>query len=98
MQSSRTIWLIAVSALLIFGVVVVTLRAAEQADPLAAAPTHTPATPTNAAAASKGTPSALPIPPPAPAPEETATISDDPMTAPDPSQSADNSVSFPADI
>jgi len=36
-------------------------------------------------------------PPPA-APEESATIKDDPTTAPDPSQSADNNVSFPTDI
>jgi hypothetical protein len=36
---------------------------------------------------------------PAPAaPEESATISDDPTTAPDPAQSADNNVSFPNDI
>jgi hypothetical protein len=36
---------------------------------------------------------------PAPsAPEESATITDDPTTAPDPSQSADNNVSFPNDI
>ena len=32
------------------------------------------------------------------APEESATIVDDPTTAPDPSQSADNNVSFPNDI
>jgi hypothetical protein len=36
--------------------------------------------------------------PPASAPEESATIKDDPTTAPDPSQSADNNVSFPTDI
>jgi hypothetical protein len=36
-------------------------------------------------------------PPPA-APEESATISDDPTTAPDAAQSADNNVSFPTDI
>jgi len=35
--------------------------------------------------------------PPASAPEESATITDDPTTAPDPSQSADNNVSFPTD-
>lgn len=38
------------------------------------------------------------IHPPASAPEESATIADDPTTAPDPSQSADNNVSFPTDI
>jgi hypothetical protein len=42
--------------------------------------------------------SSLPTHPPASAPEESATISDDPTTAPDPSQSADNNVSFPNDI
>jgi hypothetical protein len=31
-------------------------------------------------------------------PEESATIADDPTTAPDPSQSADNDISFPTDI
>ncbi len=36
-------------------------------------------------------------PPPA-APEESATIVDDPTIAPDAAQSADHSVSFPADI
>lgn len=36
--------------------------------------------------------------PPASAPEESATIADDPTTAPDPSQSADKNVSFPTDI
>jgi hypothetical protein len=36
--------------------------------------------------------------PPVSAPEESATIADDPTTAPDPSQSADNNVSFPTDI
>ena len=41
---------------------------------------------------------APPAHPPASAPEESATISDDPTTAPDPSQSADNNVSFPNDI
>ena len=39
-----------------------------------------------------------PTHPPASAPEESATITDDPTTAPDPSQSADNNVSFPNDI
>jgi hypothetical protein len=36
--------------------------------------------------------------PPPSAPEETATITDDPTTAPGPAQSADNNVSFPTDI
>jgi len=36
--------------------------------------------------------------PPASAPEESATIADDPTTAPDPKQSADSNVSFPVNI
>ncbi len=36
--------------------------------------------------------------PPPSAPEESATIADDPTIAPDAAQSADHSVSFPADI
>ena len=36
--------------------------------------------------------------PPPDAPEESATIADDPTTAPDTSQSADNNVSFPTNI
>jgi hypothetical protein len=43
-----------------------------------------------------GTP-AVAHPPPS-APEESATIADDPTTAPDAAQSADNNVSFPTDI
>jgi hypothetical protein len=41
---------------------------------------------------------APPSHPPPSAPEESATITDDPTTAPDAAQSADNNVSFPADI
>lgn len=48
--------------------------------------------------ASRPAASSPPTHPPASAPEESATISDDPTTAPDPSQSADNNVSFPNDI
>jgi len=64
--NTRTMWLIVLSAVLFFGVAVVTLRAAERAVQAA--------------------------------PEESATISDDPTTAPDPKQSADNNVSFPTNI
>ncbi len=39
-----------------------------------------------------------PAHPPASAPEESATIVDDPTTAPDAAQSADKNVSFPSDI
>jgi len=39
-----------------------------------------------------------PVHPPPSAPEESATIADDPTTAPDAAQSADKNVSFPSDI
>jgi hypothetical protein len=86
-KPSRSLWLMPLAALVFFGAAFVTLRAAEQVT-AQAAPPATLAKPT------------LPPPShPAPsAPEESATIADDPTTAPDPSQSADNTVSFPADI
>jgi len=96
MLSRRLIWVIAASGVVLSGAAIVTLRAAEQAtrQPVAA----------NAAAPAANAP-AHAVPPtntpahPAPsAPEESATIVDDPTTAPDPSQSADNNVSFPNDI
>jgi hypothetical protein len=49
-------------------------------------------------AAERASRPAPPTHPPASAPEESATITDDPTTVPDPSQSADNNVSFPNDI
>jgi hypothetical protein len=79
MPNKRSIWLIALSGVVLSGAALVTLRAAEQAshtDPAAAPPGH----------------------PPPSTPEESATIPDDPTTAPDPSQSADKNVSFPNDI
>jgi hypothetical protein len=82
MQNNRTIWLIVLATVLFFGAAFVTLRAAERVGQSAAA-TRIPTPPAH---------------PPAAAPEESATISDDPTTAPDPSQSADNNVSFPTDI
>jgi len=85
MPNKRSIWLITLSAVILLGAALVTLRAAEQAG---AKPI-----PTNAAA-----PPATPMHPAPSAPEESATIADDPTTAPDPSQSADNNVSFPTDI
>jgi hypothetical protein len=88
MPNKRSIWLITLGAVILSGAALVTLRAAEQAS---AQPV-----PTNAAP-----PGSPPTPPPHPAPsapEESATIADDPTTAPDPSQSADNNVSFPTDI
>ena len=85
MPNNRWLWLIMVTTVLFFGAAFVTLRAAEQAS--------RPAARTSAPLA----PSAPTHPAPS-APEESATITDDPTTAPDPSQSADNNVSFPNDI
>jgi hypothetical protein len=99
MPNNRSIWLILVSTVLFLGAAFVTLRAAEQAS----------RRPAPASAAGQATPASAPVapraavptttghPPPA-APEESAAIADDPTTAPDPSQSADNNVSFPNDI
>jgi hypothetical protein len=94
MQNNRTIWLLVLSAVLFFGAAAVTLRAAEQASAPAAAATKQARPPASASAAT----AIEKTHPPASAPEESATISDDPTTAPDPSQSADNNVSFPTDI
>jgi hypothetical protein len=99
MQNNRMMWIIVLSSMLFSGVAVVTLRAAERAiHPGASAAVHSgPA----AAAAPGRQPATAPkvVPerqhPPASAPEESATISDDPTTAPDGAQSADNNVSFP---
>ena len=89
MQNNRTIWLIVLSTVLFLGAALVTLRAAEQANRPTAVQASGPAAPA---------PRAKQTHPPASAPEESATITDDPTTAPDPSQSADNNVSFPTDI
>lgn len=94
MQSNRMNWLIALSVIALFGVAVVTLRAAE---------TSGAGTGSAGASTAAGGNTAVPAGspkqhPPASAPEESATIKDDPTTAPDPSQSADNNVSFPTDI
>ena len=87
-----------------------TTDAAGRADPTSALATargaNTPAAPGAAnavapgakAAAQAGPPTTTPAHPAPSAPEESATIVDDPTTAPDPSQSADNNVSFPNDI
>lgn len=84
MLNNRTILLLLLGTVLFFGAAMVTLRAAERAVHPAVAPkTQAPTTPTH---------------PPPSAPEESATIADDPTTAPDPAQSADNNVSFPTDI
>lgn len=76
-------WLIVLSAVLFLGAAVVTLRAAERA--------IQPRSATTAVDPEKQHP-------PASAPEDSATISDDATTAPDPKQSADNNVSFPTNI
>ena len=99
MQSNRTNWLLAASVIALLGAAVVTLRAAETSRAgMGANATNTAGTFT-AAGANPALPagSAKQHPPPS-APEESATIKDDPTTAPDPSQSADNNVSFPTDI
>ena len=71
------------------GALVLTTHAADQASPPAAAKPVNPAV---------KPPAAKPPAPGAPqVPEESATIRDDPTIAPDPKQSADNSVSFPND-
>ena len=80
----RTHWLMPLTALAFLVTAFVTLRAVGQS-------TQHPPAPAQAA----------PSPPKHPAPstpEESATIRDDPTTAPDPSQSADNDVNFPTDI
>jgi hypothetical protein len=97
MRNNRAIWLIVLSTVLFFGAAFVTLRAAEQAG---VADRGTAGGSPAVGLQSRGDqPGASPPVHPAPsAPEESATISDDPTTAPDPSQSADNNVSFPTDI
>jgi hypothetical protein len=85
----RSTWILTSSVLLFAGAAVVTLRAAEPAPARAAAQPVAPK-PTLPKAA-------VPAPGTSPVPEESATIRDDPTIAPDPKQSADNDISFPAD-
>jgi hypothetical protein len=79
----RSIAILTSAMVLCAGAVILTTHAADQVNP--------PARPKPAAPK-----------PPAPGapqvPEESATIRDDPTIAPDPKQSADNTVSFPNDI
>jgi hypothetical protein len=92
----RMMALIASVAALSTGALVLTSHAADQpTSPAAAQPA-----PGTAPASSAGhTATNTPVKPGAPqVPEESATIRDDPTIAPDPKQSADNSVSFPNDI
>jgi hypothetical protein len=72
----------------------VTTRANPDAAPAVARGANAPGTVGTASTA----PPAAPAHPAPSVPEESATIPDDPTTAPDPSQSADNNVSFPNDI
>jgi hypothetical protein len=109
MQSNRTNWLIAASVMALLGAAVVTLRAAETSRVRTGAVAKSVAVGESSltrSATSSAPAGANRAPlagsakqhPPASAPEESATIKDDPTTAPDPSQSADNNVSFPTDI
>ena len=95
----RSIAIVTSAMVLAIGAVVLTTHAADQGSPPGGAqPTRTAVTSTPVSP-SAAKPSALK--PPAPGapqvPEESATIRDDPTIAPDPKQSADNSVSFPND-
>jgi hypothetical protein len=109
MLNRRLIWVIAASGVVLSGAAIVTLRAAEQATRQPAmANAAGRADPAQALATARGAntpatgdtvhPPTAPAHPAPSAPEESATIVDDPTTAPDPSQSADNNVSFPNDI
>src|SRR5579863_2072718 len=106
-NARRMMTLIASVAALSTGAMILTTHAADQGPPSAAGKTP-PSTaghraslaPGNAAATTPAnSPTAPAAKPGAPqVPEESATIRDDPTIAPDPKQSADNSVSFPNDI
>jgi len=101
MPNKRLIWVMTLSGIVLSGVALVTLRGAAHAAPPTAS---TGATVPGGAASGRPNAAAPAAPPTAPAhpapsaPEESATIADDPTTAPDPAQSADNNVSFPSDI
>ena len=112
MRNNQVNWLIAGGVVVLLTTAVVTLRAAEHSTQYAvasAAPDGGAFTNAGVRAGSATSPGAThgaavapagagKQHPPASAPEESATIADDPTTAPDPSQSADNNVSFPTDI
>jgi hypothetical protein len=96
----RSIAILASAVAFSGGALSLTAHAADQLSPPSVAPAAGGAKSTPLAA----TPPAAKAPavkPPAPGapqvPEESATIRDDPTIAPDPKQSADNSVSFPND-
>lgn len=85
-NARRMIALMASMAVLSTGALILRTHAADQVPRPAAAP------PANSRAAPVAKPGAPQVP------EESATIRDDLTVAPDPKQSADNSVSFPNDI
>jgi hypothetical protein len=88
-KSRRSIVILASALAISSGALILTSHAADQASPPAGA---------QPAAAKPTAPAAKSPAPGAPqVPEESATIRDDPTIAPDPKQSADNSVSFPND-
>jgi hypothetical protein len=88
-KARRSIVILASVLAISSGALILTSHAADQASPPAGAPP---------AAAKPTAPAAKSPAPGAPqVPEESATIRDDPTIAPDPKQSADNSVSFPND-
>jgi hypothetical protein len=104
--SRRTLWLMPLTALVFFGAAFVTLRAAGQAAQQQVGLGTQPAAAAGGTGRQQSRYGAQPAAAvtsqpkrPAPStPEESATIADDPVTAPDPSQSADNDISFPTDI
>ena len=106
-NARRMIALMASVAALSIGAVILTTHAADQG-PRPAAGATPPSTAGHRASLAPGnvatntpanSPTAPVAKPGAPqVPEESATIRDDPTIAPDPKQSADNSVSFPNDI
>jgi hypothetical protein len=95
----RSIWLMSLGAAVFYCAAFMTLRAAERMTERSATASQLTGQPSPAARVPGQSPPAVPPSHPAPSvPEESATIADDPTTAPDASQSADNNVSFPADI
>jgi len=90
-QVRRAIGILTSIAVVCAGAIVLQTRAADQQRPSVAS--RTDAAPAPVPPAAKAPPAGAPQ-----VPEESATIRDDPTTAPDPKQSADNNVSFPSDI
>jgi hypothetical protein len=96
----RTIAILAAALTISNGALILPAHAVDQVSPPSVAPAAGGAksTPVAAAPPAAKAPAAKPPAPGAPqVPEESATIRDDPTIAPDPKQSADNSVSFPND-